>query len=257
MSTKTELSDQQLLQYNRQIMLPQIDIVGQQKLLNASVAVLGAGGLGCPALQYLVASGVGEIHLIDHDVVELSNLQRQILYRTSDVGRKKVLVAKENVATLNNETKVITHEELPDENKLSQIFNKVDVVLDGTDNFASRYRHNNLCIQAGTALVAGAVIRFEGQVCCFLNRDQHAPCYQCIYPDAIDENENCSENGVLGSVAGIIGTVMATEAIKIILNIGTPLDSRLLLLDALQQEWRSLKITQDASCDACKKKQIL
>lgn len=254
MSGKTEMNDEQLLQYNRQIMLPQIDVSGQQKLLNASVAVLGAGGLGCPALQYLAASGIGEIHLIDHDVVELSNLQRQILFRSTDVGRKKVLVAKESLATLNDQTKVITYEELPNENELSQIFAKVDVVLDGTDNFASRYRHNNVCIQTRTALVAGAVIRFEGQVCCFLNLDQDEPCYQCIYPDAVDEHENCSENGVLGSVAGIIGTIMATEAIKIILNIGAPLHNRLLLLDALQQEWRSLKIIQDSSCIACKAK---
>jgi adenylyltransferase/sulfurtransferase len=254
MSIHAEMNDQQLLQYNRQIMLPQIDVSGQQKLLNASVAVLGAGGLGCPALQYLVASGVGEIHLIDHDVVELSNLQRQILFRTIDVGRKKVVVAKESLATLNSQTKVITYEQLPDENELGHIIDKVDVVLDGTDNFASRYRHNNVCIQTKTPLVAGAVIRFEGQVCCFLNHDVNEPCYQCIYPDAVDENENCTENGVLGSVAGIVGSIMATEAIKIIINIGAPLANRLLLLDALQQEWRSLKIIQDASCIACKMK---
>lgn len=254
MSIETEMNDQQLLQYNRQIMLPQIDVLGQQKLLNASVAVLGAGGLGCPALQYLAASGVGEIHLIDHDVVELSNLQRQILFRCEDVGRKKVEVAKESLLALNKQTKLITYAELPNEAELISIFNQVDVVLDGTDNFASRYRHNKVCIQTKTALVAGAVIRFEGQVCCFLNRDQDEPCYQCIYPDAIDENENCTENGVLGSVAGIVGTIMATEAIKIIVNIGAPLTNRLLLLDALQQEWRSLKIIQDASCMACETK---
>lgn len=254
MSIQTEMNDQQLLQYNRQIMLPQIDISGQQKLLNASVAVLGAGGLGCPALQYLVASGVGEIHLIDHDVVELSNLQRQILFRATDVGRKKVVVAEESMAALNDQTKIITYEQLPDQNELSQIIAKVDVVLDGTDNFASRYRHNNVCIQTKTPLVAGAVIRFEGQVCCFLNRELDEPCYQCIYPDAIDENQNCTENGVLGSVAGTVGTIMATEAIKIIVNTGAPLFNRLLLLDALQQEWRSLKIIQDANCLACKTK---
>ena len=254
MSIKTEMSDAQLLLYNRQIMLPQIDIVGQQKLLDASVAVLGAGGLGCPALQYLVASGVGEIHLIDDDVIELSNLQRQILFHSSDVGQKKVIVAKNSMALLNDQTEVMAYEELPSEKKLRQIFKKVDVVLDGTDNFASRYRHNKLCVETGTALVAGAVIRFEGQVSCFINRYQDEPCYQCIYPDAIDENENCTENGVLGSVAGTIGTIMATEAIKIILNIGSPLESRLLLLDALQQEWRSLKVSQDENCLVCKKK---
>lgn len=254
MPHEMELNDEQLLQYSRQIMLPQIDINGQQKLLNASVVILGAGGLGCPVLQYLVASGIGEIHLIDADIVELSNLQRQILFRSTDVGRKKVSVAKECMATLNAQTKVITYTELPDDKQLRNLFEKVDVVLDGTDNFASRYRHNSLCIQTRTALVAGAVIRFEGQVCCFLNQAEDEPCYQCIYPDAEDELENCSENGVLGSVAGTIGTIMASEAIKIILKIGAPLFHRLLLLDTLQQEWRSLKIIQDAGCTACKSK---
>lgn len=251
MATAKEFTDAQLLQYSRQIMLPQIDVRGQQQLSQAKVVLLGAGGLGCPALAYLVASGVGEINLIDHDVVDASNLQRQILFRAQDVGRKKVDVARECVSSLNHDSNIQVLDQLPDEKTLSALFADADVVLDGTDNFDARYLHNRLCVQTHTPLVSGAVIRFEGQVSSFLNRNQQDPCYHCIYPNAQDEEQNCSENGVLGSVAGIIGSVMATEAIKIILNIGQSLNNHLLLLDALQMDWRKIQLKKDPACTVC------
>ena len=251
MSSLPSFSDAQLLQYSRQIMLPQIDVVGQQKLHAAKVVLLGAGGLGCPALQYLVSSGVGQIDLIDHDVVDVSNLQRQVLFRNNDVGKKKVTVARTAMSTLNQDVNINAIDELPDEQVLQTLFTEADVVIEGTDNFAARYLHNKLCVQTRTPLVSGAVIRFEGQVMTFMNRNADDPCYHCVYPNSSDQEQNCTENGVLGSVAGIIGAVMATEAIKIILRIGQSLNSRLLLLDALAMEWRKIQLKKDPACQVC------
>ncbi len=232
-------------------MLPQIDIQGQKKLLNTTVLVLGVGGLGCPALLYLAASGVGAIHIVDDDIVDLSNLQRQILYHASDVGRKKTEVARERIELLDTDTKVTAFDERPDDKQLATLIEHADVVLDGTDNFSSRYKHNETCVQMRTPLVSGAVIRFEGQVTLFDNRKAKSPCYHCLYPNGQDEDENCTENGVLGSVAGMIATVMATEAIKLIIEIGNTLNGRLLLLDALHMEWRTVGIKQDPNCPVC------
>lgn len=254
MSKDKQLSDDQLLLYSRQIMLPQIDIQGQEKLLAAKVVIFGVGGLGCPALLYLAASGVGEITIVDDDVVELSNVQRQILFSASDVGRKKTEVASERIQLLQTNCKVNVIDKLPDDAQLTTLIKHADVVLDGTDNFNSRYRHNLTCVQTRTPLVSGAVIRFEGQVTVFKNQDMAAPCYHCLYPDAQDEQENCSENGVLGSVAGMVASVMATETIKVVVNIGQPISERLLLLDALAMEWRTVKFKQDPNCPVCKTK---
>lgn len=254
MSKDNQLSDDQLLLYSRQIMLPQIDIQGQEKLLAAKVVIFGVGGLGCPALLYLAASGIGEITIVDDDVIELSNVQRQILYSASDVGRKKTTVASERIELLQTNCKVNVIDKLPDDAQLATLIKHADVVLDGTDNFNSRYRHNLACVQTRTPLVSGAVIRFEGQVTVFNNQDMSAPCYHCLYPDAQDEQENCSENGVLGSVAGMVASVMATEAIKVIVNIGQPISERLLLMDALAMEWRTVKFKQDPNCPICKTK---
>ena len=254
MSKDNQLSDDQLLLYSRQIMLPQIDIQGQEKLLAAKAVIFGVGGLGCPALLYLAASGIGEITIVDDDVVELSNVQRQILFSANDVGRKKTTVARERIKLLQTNCKVNVIDKLPDDAQLATLIKPADVVLDGTDNFNSRYRHNLACVQTRTPLVSGAVIRFEGQVTVFNNQDMAAPCYHCLYPDAQDEQENCSENGVLGPVAGMVASVMATEAIKVIVNIGQPISERLLLLDALAMEWRTVKFKQDPNCPVCKTK---
>lgn len=251
MSKPGELTDAQLLQYSRQIMLPQIDIEGQQKLIDSKVLVLGAGGLGCPALSYLATAGIGEIVIVDPDVVDSSNIQRQILYVINDLGRKKAKVAAEKLSQYGTDTYLKAITELPDEKQLLTLVKHADVVLDGTDNFASRYKHNECCVKAKTPLISGAVIRFEGQVTSFDHRNTDSPCYHCLYPDALDERFNCSENGVLGPVAGIIGTMMATEAIKTLINIGESLTGRLVLLDALHMEWRSVKLPKDPSCPVC------
>ena len=255
MSSMNPLTDDQLLLYSRQIMLPQIDIGGQQKLLDAHVLVLGAGGLGCPALLYLAASGIGNIIIVDDDIIELSNVQRQILFNATDVGKKKTNVAQTKIEALQTNCKVETVDTLPDDDQLLDLVQKADIVLDGTDNFDSRYRHNLACAQAKIPLVSGAVIRFEGQVAVFDHNDPTTACYHCLYPDAQDERVNCSENGVLGSVAGLVACVMATEAIKMLLQVGDPLKGRLLLLDALAMDWRSVKLNQDPDCPVCKLKQ--
>ena len=251
MSKPSKLTDAQLLQYSRQIMLPQIDVEGQQTLIDAKVLVLGAGGLGCPALSYLATAGIGEIVIVDPDVVDSSNIQRQILYNINDISRKKAQVASEKLSQYGTDTDIKAITELPNDEQLLMLVKQADVVLDGTDNFASRYKHNEICVQAKTPLISGAVIRFEGQVTSFDHRNTDSPCYHCLYPDALDEDINCSENGVLGPVAGIVGAMMATEAIKTLVDIGESLTGRLLLLDALHMEWRSVKLPKDPNCPVC------
>jgi adenylyltransferase/sulfurtransferase len=248
-----ELNDQQLMRYSRQIMLPQIDVEGQQKLISSNVLVLGMGGLGCPLLMYLVSCGVGTITIVDPDVVELSNLQRQILFGTDDLGRKKVEVAKEKTQQLNDQVDIVAVGHIPDDDELRRLIDSSDVVIDGTDNFAARYRHNQYCVDCETPLVSGAVIRFEGQVTIFDRRNSQSPCYHCLYPQGEDQALNCTENGVLGPVAGMIATVMATETVKLIMNTGELLTGRLLLLDALYMEWRTVTLAKDPQCPICSK----
>lgn len=247
-----DLTDEYLVQYSRQIMLPQIDVVGQQKLMSANILVLGAGGLGCPALYYLATAGVGQITIVDHDKIDLSNMQRQILYTLSDIGKHKAKVACEKLQQYSNELSANAITDIPDRDKLLELVASADIVIDGTDNFESRYLHNQACIETKTPLVSGAVIRFEGQVTCFDSSQKESPCYHCLYPSAQDEEQlNCSENGVLGPVAGMIGTMMATETIKLFLGIGESLVGRLMLLDALHMEWRSVTLRKDPNCSEC------
>lgn len=253
MATSSELTDSQLLQFSRQLMLPQIDVEGQLKLFNANILVLGAGGLGCPALAYLASCGVGNIIIVDPDIVELSNIQRQILFDVSDTGKNKAYVAEQKIQKFNPDLKLRSLTTIPEQEELMALFSQADVVLDGTDNFSSRYRHNQISVETKTPLVSGAVIRFEGQLTCFDHRNVDAPCYHCLYPDGQDEQLNCSENGVLGSVAGLVGTMMATEAIKLVLGIGESLSGKLLLLDALNMEWRTVGLSKDSSCSVCSK----
>lgn len=250
--TRSEyLSDDDLLQYSRQIMLPQIDIHGQQALLASKIVVLGAGGLGCPALMYLATSGVGEIVVADPDIIERSNIQRQILYNPADIGRPKAQVAAEKLQRYSEHVKITAINAAPNREWLTDMAKQADAVLDGTDNFASRYRHNEVCVKSKTPLVSGAVIRFEGQVTSFDHRLPDSPCYHCLYPQAGDSPPACSENGVLGPVAGMIGAMMATETIKLLLNIGRGVTGRLLILDALNVEWRSVRLRKDRACPVC------
>tara|TARA_B110000879_G_scaffold212965_1_gene312279 strand:- start:9576 stop:10340 length:765 start_codon:yes stop_codon:yes gene_type:complete len=248
--SESDLDDQQLLRYSRQIMLPQVDITGQQRLLDARVLILGAGGLGCPVALYLASSGVGHITIVDDDVVELSNLQRQILYTEADIGRLKAEVVRERLALLNPEVTVQAICQRPNLHDLSSLVADADLVLDGTDNFASRYQHNRICIAFKTPLLSAAVIRFEGQLIYF-NPMLEGPCYACLYPSASDTNENCSENGVLAPVAGVMAMMMATEALKQLLKLGDNSIGRLHLFDALAMEWRTVKVKADPECKHC------
>lgn len=245
------MNDEQLLRYSRQIMLPQVDITGQQKLLDSTVLIMGMGGLGSPVAMYLAAAGVGHLVIADYDHVELSNLQRQIIHRQNSIGQSKVDSAKQTLEALNSEIKVTTLGDKLTKTNLAEWLQIVDCVVDGTDNFAARFAINTACVIAKTPLVSGAAIRFEGQVAVFANTG-NGPCYQCLYPDTGEElAQTCSENGVLAPVVGIIGSIQATETLKILMGIGETLQSRLLLLDVYTMEWRSIKLKQDPGCPVC------
>lgn len=246
----SELSDQELLRYSRQIMLPQIDIGGQQKLLASRVLLFGVGGIGSPAAMYLVSSGVGSLTLVDPDRVDASNLQRQIIYCSDNVGDEKVEAANQALTSLNAQTTVRTINAALTGTRLRQEVAKADLVLDATDNFAARFSINEACVNTRTPLVVGAAIRFEGQVMVFPMRDTSA-CYGCLYPDQGELEESCAQTGILGSVAGLIGCIQATEAIKLLLDTGGTLADRILLVDALNMEWHSVKINKDPQCSTC------
>ena len=244
------LSDKELLRYSRQIMLPQIDVAGQQILLSSHVILFGLGGIGSPVAMYLVASGIGKLTLIDPDTVDSSNLQRQIIYRSGDVGEVKVNAAYKTLAALNSQAAVRTINAELTGDELKKEVAKADLVLDATDNFNARFAINNACAKTGTPLVIGAAIRFEGQVMVFTMRDTSA-CYQCLYPDLKDLEESCTQTGILGSVAGLVGCIQATEAIKLLLDTGQTLANKILLIDALNMEWQSVKINKDPECSIC------
>ncbi|MCP3853079.1 MAG: molybdopterin-synthase adenylyltransferase MoeB [Gammaproteobacteria bacterium] len=246
------MNDDQLLRYSRQIMLPYVDIEGQEKLLNARVLIIGMGGLGSPIAMYLASAGIGHIVICDFDEVDLSNLQRQIIHNSTDrIGKNKALSAKETLHQLNPEIHITALTERLDEALLCEQVRQADVVLDGTDNFDSRFLLNKICFQEKTPLVSGAAIRMEGQVTVFASQEG-GPCYRCLYKDDADDTATtCSENGVLSPVVGIIGSVQAVEAMKIIMSVGKPLYSRLLLLDAYTMDWRSLKLPSDPQCPVC------
>jgi adenylyltransferase/sulfurtransferase len=244
------MNDEQLLRYSRQIMLPQIGIEGQERLLDARVLIIGLGGLGSPAAMYLAAAGVGTLVLVDFDRVDLTNLQRQIIHGTDRIGSLKVESARETLLGLNPECRIeILPKALEDDELVSQVA-EVDLVLDGSDNFTTRFAVNDACFSNGKPLVSGAAIRMEGQVGVF-SGDPGGPCYRCLYGGGGELDESCSENGVLSPLVGIIGSVQAMEAIKVITGAGTPLTGRLLLLDALHMEWRSLKLKADPACPVC------
>ena len=244
------MNDDQLLRYSRQIMLPKIDVQGQEKLLASRVLIIGMGGLGSPVAMYLAAAGIGHLVLVDDDVVELSNLQRQIIHSTNDIGLSKVESAKQTIQDLNSEIKITTFAERLDDKNLAEEVTAADIVIDGTDNFTSRFALNAQCVKSSTPLISGAAIRMEGQVSVF-NKTPTSPCYRCLYKDEGELDASCSNNGVLSPVVGIIGSIQATEAIKVLLDIGETLDGKLLMLDALHMEWRTLKLKKDSGCPTC------
>lgn len=246
------MNDQQLLRYSRQIMLPQIDIEGQQKLLAAKILIVGAGGLGSPASMYLAAAGIGQITIVDDDVVDLSNLQRQVSHHTDDIGTDKVISTQQTLKKINPEVKVFAIKQRLEGKSLEKEVNCADIVLDCCDNFATRFAVNAACVKYKTPLVSGAAIRFEGQVSVFTSGDNNSPCYNCLYVDDGEEMQNCATNGVISPVTGIIGSIQAMEAIKLIVNIGEPLVGRLLLLDGLSMQWNEMKLRKNVNCPTCK-----
>lgn len=244
------MNDDQLLRYSRQILLPQVGMEGQQALLDAHVTVIGMGGLGAPAAIYLAAGGVGRLTLVDFDAVDLSNLQRQIVHTTADVGRPKVESARDALAALNPEVEIATVQERLDRDGLAALAERSDLLVDACDNFETRFLLNEVCHATKTPLVSGAVIRLEGQVSVFTH-DGTGPCYRCLYREEGGVAESCSENGILAPVAGLIGCTEAVEAMKLLLGLGEPLSGRLLILDAVVMEWRTLKLARDPDCAVC------
>ena len=245
------MNDEQLLRYSRQIMLPELDIEGQEKLGKASVLVIGLGGLGSPAALYLAASGIGEITLVDDDVVDLSNLQRQIAHREATIGKPKVASAGNTIQQISSETCIHMIKHRLNGDDLLKAVGHADVVVDATDNIESRYQINDACLSARTPLVSGAAIRMEGQVAVFDPRESDSPCYRCLYDQGDSDNLNCADNGVLAPVVGIIGTIQAMEAIKIISGIGETLCGYVLYMDAKHMEWRRLKLPKNPRCLSC------
>ena len=244
------MNDQDLLRYSRQIILPEVGIEGQQALLDSTMLLIGMGGLGSPSAMYLAASGVGHLIIADFDKVEISNLQRQVIHHTDDIGKLKVDSAKAKMLAINPDIKVTTVEVLNDDN-LADLIALADVVLDGTDNFDTRFKVNQVCVEQKTPLVSAAVIRFEGQLSVFKGYEANQPCYQCLYSKEGNSDENCTDNGILAPVAGMLGTMQALQAIKIILNLGDQLAGKLMIVDALDLTFRSVKINKDKSCTIC------
>ena len=245
------LSDAQAKRYSRHLLVPEVGEAGQLKLLDARVLLIGAGGLGSPAAYYLAAAGVGTIGIIDADVVDESNLQRQILHNTKRIGQYKAESARETIEALNPDVKVITHIERLDETNVARIIAGYDVIVDGTDNFPTRYLLSDAALMANKPVVHGSVFRFEGQLTVF--KPYEGPCYRCLYPEPppIALAPSCAEAGVLGVLPGIIGLLQATETVKLVLGIGDPLVGRLMTYDALAGEFNELRLFRDPNCPAC------
>lgn len=248
------MNDQQLLRYARHLLLDELGVEGQERLLAARALVVGAGGLGSPAAMYLAAAGVGQVILVDNDTVDLTNLQRQIAHTTARVGELKVTSAEQALSALNPEIQVTTLAlRLEDDDTLHEQIAAADVVLDCTDNFATRIMLNRACVRHATPLVSGAAIRFEGQVSVFDTRDAVSPCYACLFPESADDVEpvSCATMGVFSPLVGIVGSMQAAEAIKLLAGMGTTLTGRLLRVDALHMDWRAVGVQRDPHCPVC------
>jgi molybdopterin/thiamine biosynthesis adenylyltransferase/rhodanese-related sulfurtransferase/molybdopterin converting factor small subunit len=247
----TDLSQDEIKRYSRHLIMPEVGIDGQRRLKAGSVLCIGAGGLGSPAAMYLAAAGVGRIGIVDFDVVDFSNLQRQLLHSTSDVGRSKLASAKDKLHGLNPHIQIDTYETTVTSENALDLFRPYDVILDGTDNFPTRYLVNDACVLTGKPNAYGSIFRFEGQASVFGTKE--GPCYRCLYPEPPPPGlvPSCAEGGVLGVLPGIIGVIQATESIKLILGIGEPLIGRFLIYDALKMRFRELKLRKDPECPVC------
>jgi molybdopterin/thiamine biosynthesis adenylyltransferase len=249
------VNDQQLLRYSRHILLPQIAYEGQEKLSQSHALIVGAGGLGSPVAMYMGAGGVGKLTICDFDDVDMTNLQRQVIHNTQAIGTNKAVSAQQSLHAINPEVMVVAIAKKSSEQEFSALIADVDVVIDCSDNFRTRYALNRICLALKKPLVSGAAIGFEGQVTVFDFHHTDSPCYHCLFPEvdgAEAENDmRCAENGVFSPLVGMIGTTQAAEAMKLLLGLGTSLQGRLLLLDTLAMEWRSIKLKRDPTCKVC------
>ena len=249
-----DFTDRQLQRYARHIVLPEVGGIGQEKLLNAKVLVIGAGGLGAPLLLYLAAAGIGTLGVVDDDEVDLSNLQRQVIHGVGDIGVAKVASAANSVRSINPEIDFRTHHVRMDAGNILEIFAGYDIIADGSDNFATRFLVNDACHLAGKTLVSAAILRFEGQISTFKSHlGPEFPCYRCLYREAPPAGlvPSCSEGGVFGALAGVVGSLQAVEILKEAMGIGDTLAGRLMLYDALGAEFRTIRVRRDASCALC------
>ena len=251
-----DLSRDEISRYARHLILPDVGVAGQQRLKAARVLLVGAGGLGSPAALYLAAAGIGHIGLVDFDVVDVTNLQRQILHGTKDIGRTKVDSARARLADLNPHVELVTYRTALTSQNALEIIGQYDLVVDGTDNFPTRYLVNDACVLLGKPNVYGSIFRFEGQASVFATKD--GPCYRCLFPEppAPGTVPSCAEGGVIGVLPGLVGTIQATEAIKLILGIGESLAGRLLLVNARDMLFRTVKLRRDPACPACGTREI-
>jgi len=252
-SPADDLTVEEVRRYSRHLIIPDVGKTGQRRLKNARVLVVGAGGLGSPALLYLAAAGVGTLGVIDFDVVDESNLQRQIIHGQSDIGRPKAVSAMESIREVNPLVNVVLHEERLDSDNAMQIFEPYDLIVDGTDNFATRYLVNDACVLLGKPYVWGSIYRFDGQASVFWA--EHGPCYRCLYPEPPPPGmvPSCAEGGVLGVLCASIGSIQVNEAIKVITGIGEPLVGRLMIYDALEMNYRTVRVRKDPECPVCGK----
>jgi adenylyltransferase/sulfurtransferase len=248
------MNDDQLLRYSRHILLPEIGVEGQERLLAASALIIGAGGLGSPAAMYLAAAGVGTIVLADGDAVDLTNLQRQILHSTQSIGKPKAASGREALARLNPEVRVVPCQSRLEGEELDRLVAGASIVLDCSDNFATRHAVNRACVRHKKPLVSGAAVRFDGQVSVFDLSDDSSACYHCLFPENAElEETRCAVMGVFAPITGIIGTVQAAEALKLLAGAGDTLKGRLLILDALAMQWRTVNFAKDPACEVCAK----
>ncbi|MDG2293404.1 MAG: molybdopterin-synthase adenylyltransferase MoeB [Methylophilaceae bacterium] len=246
------MNDHQLLRYSRHVLLPQVEYVGQEQLTKSHALIVGMGGLGSPVALYLAASGLGQLTICDFDIVDLSNLQRQIIHSTASIGMNKALSAQQAIGAINPEVQVRTMTQKSTLAEMETFVREADVVIDCSDNAATRYALNQICFSQKKPLVSGAAVRFEGQITVFDFRNASSPCYHCLFPDVGEEQDlRCADNGVFAPLVGMIGAAQAAEALKCLMQIGDCLQGRLMLLDALTAQWRTIKFVRDPACAVC------
>jgi len=245
------MNDDQLLRYSRQMMLPEIDAAGQERLNGSRVLIIGLGGLGSPVSIYLASAGVGHLTLVDFDKVDLSNLQRQIVHNTADIDRPKIESAREHLHAINPEIDIECIDHALEDDELLTEAKKADVIIDASDNFQTRFALNDASVKTKTPLVSGAAIRFEGQVTVFNPLDETSPCYRCLYNEDVATQETCTANGVIAPLLGIIGSIQANETLKLLMGIGETLQGKLLLIDSLNMDWNQAILKKDPACPVC------